>query len=111
VAPLLALMSAILFALAAALQQPGEFHLAQVCEVRGHRLSGLVGFLMYVGVHVFYLGNINGQRTTRAITAIGSLFGARRSRVMPGELASVERSTASSEASEALEAGPAGAAA
>ena len=82
-----------------------------MCEVRGHRLSGLVGFLMYVGVHVFYLGDVGGRRTTRAIAAIGSLFGARRSQVMPGGLASVERSTASSEASEALEARPAGAAA
>ena len=62
-----------------------------VCEVRGHRLSGLIAFLMYVGVHLFYLGGVGGRRITVAITAIGGLFGARESRVMEGELASVER--------------------
>jgi NADH dehydrogenase len=61
-----------------------------VCEVRGHRLSGLIAFLMYVGVHLFYLGGVGGRRITVAMTAIGSLFGARESRVMEGELQSVE---------------------
>jgi NADH dehydrogenase len=62
-----------------------------VCEVRGHRLSGLVAFLMYVGVHLFYLGGIGGRRITVLIKAIGSMFGARESRVMQGELRRVER--------------------
>lgn len=62
-----------------------------VCEVRGHRLSGLIAFLMYVGVHLFYLGGIGGRRLTVAITAIGSMFGARESRVIEGELRTVER--------------------
>jgi len=62
-----------------------------VCEVRGHRLSGLIAFLMYVGVHLFYLGGVGGRRISVGITAIGSLFGARQSRVMDGELQSVER--------------------
>jgi len=57
-----------------------------VCEVRGHRLSGLVAFLMYAGVHLFYLGGIGGRRVTVAVTAIGSMFGARESRVMDSEL-------------------------
>ena len=35
-----------------------------VCEVRGHRFSGLPAFLMYVGVHLFYLGGIGGRRLT-----------------------------------------------
>jgi NADH:ubiquinone reductase (H+-translocating) len=60
-----------------------------VCEFRGHRLSGLIAFLMYVCVHLFYLGGVGGRRLTVAITAIGALFGARESRVMEGELASV----------------------
>ncbi len=62
-----------------------------VCEVRGHRLSGLIAFVMYIGVHLFYLGGIGGRRVTVGIAALGSLFGARESRVMEGELASVER--------------------
>ena len=37
-----------------------------VCEVRGHRLSGLIAFLMYVGVHLFYLGGVGGRRVTVA---------------------------------------------
>ena len=61
-----------------------------VCEVRGHRLSGLVAFLMYVGVHLFYLGGVGGRRLSVLITAIGSIFGARESRVMEGELERVE---------------------
>jgi NADH dehydrogenase len=61
-----------------------------VCEVRGHRLSGLIAFVMYVIVHLFYLGGVGGRRITVAITAIGSLFGARESRVIEGELASSE---------------------
>jgi NADH dehydrogenase len=73
-----------------------------VCEVRGHRLSGLIAFLMYIAVHLFYLGGVGGRRITVAITAIGSLFGARESRVMPGELASVERRAAPPDASSAL---------
>jgi NADH dehydrogenase len=62
-----------------------------VCEVRGHRLSGLIAFLMYVGVHLFYLGGVGGRRLTVLIKAIGSIFGARESRVMKGELERVER--------------------
>ena len=62
-----------------------------VCEVRGHRLSGLIAFLMYVGVHLFYLGGVGGRRLTVAITSTAALFGARESRVMDCELASIER--------------------
>jgi NADH dehydrogenase len=62
-----------------------------VCEIRGRRLSGLFAFLMYVGVHLFYLGGIGGRRITVLIKAIGSMFGARESRVMQGELRRVER--------------------
>jgi NADH dehydrogenase len=62
-----------------------------VGEVRGHRLSGLIAFLMYIAVHLFYLGGVGGRRITVAITAIGSLFGARESRVIEGGLASSGR--------------------
>ena len=62
-----------------------------VCEVRGHRLSGLIAFLMYVGVHLFYLGGIGGRRVTVAVTMLGSMFGVRESRVMNCDLRRVER--------------------
>jgi NADH dehydrogenase len=62
-----------------------------VCEVRGHRLSGLPAFLMYIGVHLFYLGGVGGRRLSVAVTSIGSFFGAREERVIGGDLASVER--------------------
>jgi NADH:ubiquinone reductase (H+-translocating) len=62
-----------------------------VAEVRGHRLSGWIAFLMYIGVHLFYLGGIGGRRLTVGITALGSLFGARANRVMTGPLETIER--------------------
>jgi NADH:ubiquinone reductase (H+-translocating) len=67
-----------------------------VCEVRGHRLYGLPAFVMYAGVHLFYLGGIGGRRVTVFMTATGALFGARANRVMEGELASAERPAVSS---------------
>ena len=66
-----------------------------VCEVRGRRLHGLPAFAMYCGVHLFYLGGVGGRRLTVLITAVGSMFGARANRVMPGELETVERKTLS----------------
>ena len=65
-----------------------------VCEVRGHRMSGRLAFLMYLGVHLFCLGGVGGRRLTVIFTSIGSIFGARESRVMQGELGRVERPVA-----------------
>jgi NADH dehydrogenase len=62
-----------------------------VCEIRGHRLSGWIAFLMYIGIHLFYLGGVGGRRLTVGITALGSLFGARANRVITGDLETVER--------------------
>ena len=62
-----------------------------VCEVRGRRLYGLPAFLMYGGVHLFYLGGVRGRRVTVLFSALGAMFGNRKSRVMNGELANVER--------------------
>ena len=56
-----------------------------VCEVRGRRISGLPAFVMYIAVHLFYMGGVGGRRLTAGLTALGSLFGARESRVMHGE--------------------------
>lgn len=68
-----------------------------VCEVRGHRLSGPIAFLMYLGVHLYYLGGVGGRRLTVLTTWISAGFGARQNRVMECELRSVERPVAASE--------------
>ena len=62
-----------------------------VCEVRGHRLSGLIAFMMYIGVHLFYLGGVAGRRLSAGVNLLQGLFGAREDRVIDGELESVER--------------------
>ena len=62
-----------------------------VCEIRGRRLSGLPAFLIYIAVHLFYLGGVGGRRLSAGINVIQSLFGARGSRVMEGDLQYVER--------------------
>jgi NADH dehydrogenase len=62
-----------------------------VCEVRGRRLSGLIAFVMYMGVHLFYLGGVGGRRISAGLNALFSLFGARQNRVIEGDLRTVER--------------------
>jgi NADH dehydrogenase len=62
-----------------------------VCEVRGRRLSGLPAFLMYTGVHLFYLGGVGGRRIGAGIDAISSMIGSRQSRVMVDELEAAEQ--------------------
>jgi NADH dehydrogenase len=57
-----------------------------VCEVRGRRISGLPAFLMYAGVHLFYLGGVGGRRLSAGLNSVQSLLGARESRVIGGEL-------------------------
>jgi NADH:quinone reductase (non-electrogenic) len=61
-----------------------------VCEVRGIRLSGRPAFLMYITVHLFYLGGVGGRRISAAITGLGGILGAREGRVIEGGLESVE---------------------
>lgn len=67
-------------------------HGKAVCEVRGHRLSGLPAFLMYLAVHLYYLGGVGGRRLTVLTTWISAAFGARQNRVIECELAGLERS-------------------
>jgi NADH dehydrogenase len=62
-----------------------------VCEVRGHRLHGLPAFLMYLSVHLYYLGGVGGRRLTVFSTWISAGFGARQNRVIEGELQGIER--------------------
>jgi NADH dehydrogenase len=57
-----------------------------VCEVRGRRLSGLPAFLMYLAVHLFYLGGVGGRRVTVLSTWISAGFGVRQNRVMEKDL-------------------------
>jgi NADH dehydrogenase len=61
-----------------------------VCEVRGRKLSGLPAFLMYLVVHLYYLGGVGGRRLTVLSTWISAGFGARQNRVMEKDLASSE---------------------
>ncbi len=62
-----------------------------VCEVRGHRLSGVIAFVMYLCVHLFYLGGVAGRRLSAGRDLLFSGFGNREDRVIDGELESVER--------------------
>jgi NADH:quinone reductase (non-electrogenic) len=66
-------------------------HGRAVCEVRGRRLHGVPAFLMYLGVHLFYLNGVGGRRVTVFSTWISAGFGARQNRVIEGALQSVER--------------------
>jgi NADH:ubiquinone reductase (H+-translocating) len=62
-----------------------------VCEVRGHRLSGLIAFVMYLTVHLFYLGGVGGRRITVVMTWISAGFGARQNQVIEGRLSGSDR--------------------
>lgn len=62
-----------------------------VCEVRGRRLSGAPAFLMYLSVHLYYLGGVGGRRLTVLSTWVMAAFGARQNRVIDGELATPGR--------------------
>jgi NADH dehydrogenase len=61
-----------------------------VCEVRGRRLWGLPAFVMYMAVHLFYLGGVGGRRLTAGINALQALFGARANRVIRDPLQAAE---------------------
>jgi NADH dehydrogenase len=71
-----------------------------VCEVRGHRLYGLIAFVMYMAVHLFYLGGVGGRRLAAGINALQSLFGARENRVIHDQLASPSPAPASSQSAQ-----------
>ena len=62
-----------------------------VCEVRGHRLSGVIAFMMYICVHLYYLGGVAGRRLSAGRDLLFSMFGDREDRVIDGELESIER--------------------
>ena len=58
---------------------------------QGHEIWGWPAFFTYLGVHLFYLGGQTGRRVEVLIRWIGTRFGERRSALIEGELASVER--------------------
>jgi NADH dehydrogenase len=62
-----------------------------VCEVRGHRLSGVIAFMMYICVHLYYLGGVAGRRLSAGRDMLLSMFGSRESRVIESDLGSVDR--------------------
>jgi len=57
-----------------------------VCEFRGHGFSGLPAFLMYLSVHLYYLGGVPGRR----LQVLGEWarvgFGVLQSQVIEAEL-------------------------
>jgi NADH dehydrogenase len=57
-----------------------------VCEIRGRGLSGLPAFLMYLGVHLYYLGGVLGRRLQVLGAWARTGFGTLRGRVVEGEL-------------------------
>jgi NADH dehydrogenase len=57
-----------------------------ICEVRGVQLSGRPAFLMYMSVHLYYLGGAPGRRLEVLIKWIGARFGERQSALIEGEL-------------------------
>jgi NADH dehydrogenase len=62
-----------------------------VCEIKGVRLAGLPAFLMYLGVHLYYLGGVGGRRITVLTTWLSAAFEAPQNRVIEGRLGSVEQ--------------------
>jgi NADH dehydrogenase len=63
-----------------------------VCEVRGVELAGRPAFLMYLSVHLYYLGGAPGRRLGVLIKWIGARFGERQSALIEGELPRAARS-------------------
>jgi NADH dehydrogenase len=62
-----------------------------VCEVRGIRLHGVIAFVMYLAVHLYYLSGVGGRRATVLTTWISAGFGVRQGRVIEGDLTTIER--------------------
>jgi len=61
-----------------------------VCEVRGLRLAGLPAFLIYLGVHLYYLNGVRGRRRRVLRAWRSQQFGPRQSQVIEGELPPAE---------------------
>ena len=61
-----------------------------VGEVRGLRLSGPPAFLMYLGVHLYYLSGVLGRRLRVLNAWIFLGFGFEGSRVIRGRLDAIE---------------------
>jgi NADH:ubiquinone reductase (H+-translocating) len=61
-----------------------------VCEVRGRQVAGPVAYYMYLGVHLYYISGIFGNRIDILGTWLRTRFGALENRVIEGELPSSE---------------------
>jgi NADH dehydrogenase len=64
-----------------------------ICEIRGVQLSGRPAFLMYLSVHLYYLGGAPGRRLEVLLRWVGARFGERQSALIEGELPQPTRST------------------
>jgi NADH:ubiquinone reductase (H+-translocating) len=79
-----------------------------VCEIRGHELSGRVAFMMYMTVHMYYLGGVRGNRLKVLIDWIGARLGDPQNQVIEGRLASIEREQTGESGVPVSAAGPGG---
>lgn len=62
-----------------------------VCEVRGREVSGRLAFMMYMTVHMYYLGGVRGNRLKVLIDWIGARLGNPQNQVIEGRPASIDR--------------------
>ncbi|HEX2415826.1 MAG TPA: NAD(P)/FAD-dependent oxidoreductase [Thermoleophilaceae bacterium] len=62
-----------------------------ICEVRGLKLWGPPAFMIYLGVHLYYLGGPRGRRIEVLLRWIGAAFGQRQSALVEGRLDEIER--------------------
>jgi NADH dehydrogenase len=69
-----------------------------ICDIRGLQLSGRPAFLMYLSIHLYYLGGAPGRRVEVLVKWIGARFGERQSALIAGELPRGARSVAGSHA-------------
>jgi hypothetical protein len=57
-----------------------------VCQVKGREVSGRLAFYMYLGVHLFYLSGVLGDRLGVIRAWIGARFGVLENRVIEDQL-------------------------
>ena len=68
-----------------------------ICAVRGVELHGPLAFLMYLGVHLYYLGGLGGRRIEVIVSWATTGLGALQNRAITNELPSIERPAATPE--------------
>jgi NADH:quinone reductase (non-electrogenic) len=70
-----------------------------VCQVRGRQVAGHLAYYMYLGVHLYYISGIFGNRIDILGAWLRTRFGAVENRVIAGELPSAESASTGAGAS------------